>query len=71
MNYREIMEMPTSLLRAQIEANPHSSGWHESCLRAYQILAKVKWLLEKGTDAEVVRELISLMESGAEQRGTE
>lgn len=69
MDYRQIIEMPTSLGRTEINANPNSSGFHESCLRAYHILAKVKWLLDKKTDAEVIRELICLMESTHELAG--
>ena len=39
-------------------------GAHESLLRAYQILIKVKRLLDLGTPREVLLELIALMESG-------
>ncbi len=38
-------------------------GFHESLVRSYHIVNKVKELLEKKTDPEVVLELIALMES--------
>lgn len=38
-------------------------GAHESVMRSYQILGKVKRLLEMGTPVAVVLELIALMES--------
>lgn len=37
--------------------------FHESMMRAYNILAQVKDLLERGTPASVILELITEMES--------
>jgi hypothetical protein len=37
-------------------------GVHESMTRGYQILEKVKYLLELETNPKVIRELISFME---------
>lgn len=62
MRFDEIAKMPTSLEREYVRDSP-CAGWHESLLRSYHILAKVKWLLEKRTDTEVITELIALMES--------
>ena len=62
--YKAIANMPTVLTRKHVsETEAGTKGWHESILRAYQILEKVKWLLEKNTDHQVVLELIALMES--------
>ena len=36
---------------------------HESCLRAYQILRRVKSWLQRGVPAEVILELIDEMEN--------
>jgi len=71
----EIQQFPRSFDRREIEAQymGHDSGllywkgdvpsgWHESLLRSYQILTKVKDLLDKGTPSSVVRELITEME---------
>ena len=64
MNYGQIAKMPTTLTREMLEKDWWAcKGWHESLLRSYQILAKVKWLLEKRTDNEVILELIALMEN--------
>ena len=76
MNIREIQAFPTDITRADIskyirpdilETNIiwHNAplGWHESLLRSYQILQKVKELLGKGTPPDVVLELIEFMES--------
>jgi hypothetical protein len=65
--YLEISLMPTSLGRREVEAQLSESmtlsGWHESVLRAYNILRKTKALLSKGVPPDVVLELIELMES--------
>lgn len=65
MDYVAIALMPTKVMPDDFKG---SSGMHESCLRAYQILGKVKWLLEKKTDPEVITELIRLMETMKPQR---
>lgn len=60
MDISRIMAFPTT-----IKAVPHdSSGVHESILRSYHILGKVKDLLIRGTPADVVLELMAEMESG-------
>lgn len=44
------------------EIPPNCTGVHESVLRAFQILDKVKHLLHRGTPADVILELIDEME---------
>jgi hypothetical protein len=74
-DYGRIANTPTTLGRSDVEADSSCVGWHESLLRAHNILRKVKWLLEKKTDGEVILELIALMESdefladGGKERG--
>ena len=63
LSYYGISAMPTSLNRKDI-IDDGSRGWHESVLRSYHIVKKVRWLLEQGCSAAVVIELIDLMESG-------
>jgi len=60
MNYDTIRGMPTTVTGVPSGTN----GVHESCLRAYQILEKVKWLLNEGSSSHVVLELIKMMELG-------
>ena len=48
---------------------PGCRGVHESVLRGYQILSKVKELLKEGTSAGIVLELIELMESPLPESG--
>ena len=64
MDYDQIRAMPTTLTREEIKdhVDHGARGVHESVLRAYQILGKVKWLIEKGTAPEVIEELIRMME---------
>jgi hypothetical protein len=73
MDYDEIRKMLTVLtpdiVRGDISVFPedalisfHGTGWHESLFRSYQILERVKWLLERGTPSAVVLELIAVME---------
>jgi hypothetical protein len=74
MDFDEIRNFPTVLttdcVRKDVTVFPEgasfefsSTGWHESLLRSYQIVEKVKWLLERGTPSAVVLELIALMEA--------
>ena len=61
MRINEIRNFPTTI------DNPAPgrglpSGWHESLLRSYQIVQKVRELLEKKTPTEVILELIDTME---------
>lgn len=62
-DYIRIANMETSIGRSQIAESPNASGWHESLLRSYHIVQKVKWLLQQETNPKVVLELIGLMES--------
>ena len=55
MEYISIAMQPTML-------DTYGGEHHESVLRAWHIVAKVKWLLSKGTAPEVITELIALME---------
>lgn len=65
MNYLDIAKLKTvfGAEDARFVLDGNCTGMHESLLRSYQILAKVKWLLEKNTATEVVLELIALMET--------
>lgn len=58
MKIREIREMPTVIS----EIPSGTTGVHESCLRAAQILYKAKQLLAAGVSGEVVLELIEEMD---------
>ena len=42
---------------------------HESLTRAWHILAEVKVLLEKGTPADVILEIVALLEIDTKERG--
>lgn len=42
-------------------------GVHESCLRAYQILQKVKYLFAEGVPLKIVLELVKEMETPLER----
>jgi hypothetical protein len=65
VSYDEIRQMPTTIKAEQWRTGDlrTASGVHESALRAYHIVAKVKWLLELKTDPQVVLELLRVMES--------
>lgn len=58
MNIKSISKKPTSV--CSIPAG--CKGVHESTLRAYQILERVKGWLEKGVPADVILELIREIE---------
>lgn len=65
MNYLSIARMPSSITLEQVKEDislSSPSGWHESLLRSYHIVQKVKWLLEMKTSPEVISELIDVME---------
>lgn len=64
MTYEEVRKFKTTVGRedAQAAFGAGCVGIHESTLRAFHILAKVKWLLEKNTAPDVVLELIAFME---------
>ena len=57
MKIREIQEMPTCVLMP----NGYNAT-HESTLKAYQILQKVKYYLEEKVPVQIVLELIKEME---------
>ncbi len=65
MTYDAIREMPTSLKAEQWRTGNlrTSSGVHESCLRSYHVLGKVKELLDLGAHPSIIKELVHLMES--------
>ena len=58
MTLKEIAGMPTCVDKIP----PGSTGVHESCLKAYQILNYAKGLLVKGTPPDVVLKLIQELE---------
>jgi hypothetical protein len=58
VTYDEIRKMPTVIDGIPLGA----VGVHESVLRGYQILQKVKWLLEVDTQPGVIMELVHMME---------
>lgn len=73
MKPSELRQFPTDLSRRDIEPyiSEHTRwswrgdaplAWHESVLRSFQVLQKVKHLLSIGTPAEVILEIIE--ESG-------
>jgi hypothetical protein len=57
MKISEIKECPTVL-----DLGSNDQRFHESIFRSYQILEKVKELLEKGTPGDVVLEIIQYIE---------
>ena len=63
-----IRDWPTTLkpeeVKKDLKENPGTAGWHESLLRSYHIVQKVKWLLAEGTSPEVTLQLIEDMEKG-------
>lgn len=60
-----IANTPTVLKHKELDAN--CVGYHESLLRSYHIVAKLRWLIEKRVDHEVMLELLNLMQSDAFQ----
>lgn len=65
MDYLQINKMNVTLSRQEAEKGLREgcAGFHESILRSFHIVQKVKWLLEQGTKPEVVLDLIALMEN--------
>ena len=59
MTIPQIAGMPTTWKRGDY---PGANGIHESVLRSYNALAKVKWLLKKNVPHEVILTLIHEME---------
>lgn len=71
--YLEIAKRPTvlesSYLRERLAdygRTPIPTGFHESTLRAYSILEKVKELLRQKVPAQMILDLIEIMESKVE-----
>ena len=64
-NYLQIRDTQTSITPdyARKVFNEGAVGIHESVLRSYQILQKVRVLLADGVPPHVVLELIDLMDS--------
>ena len=63
---QEIKGFPVTLDYEAISASltaGHPAGWHESLLRSYHILAKVKEWLSLGAPPSVVLELIEELET--------
>ena len=56
MTLNEVRNFPTT-----IDTGPNSGRVHESVLRSFQIVKKTKELLERGTPAPVLLELIEDM----------
>lgn len=65
MDILEISKLPTCLrIEGEGIRTEGRGGYHESVLRAFNILSKVKSLLELGTPSSVILEVIAVMESG-------
>jgi len=62
MKISKIRDLPTELTWAYLDARRGSQGFHESLLRAYHIVEKVKELLKLGTPQEVILEIIEEIE---------
>lgn len=61
MKIADIRQFPRRLERSVVEVDLRESnigGWHESLLRSFQVLQKVKHLLSINTPAEVILEII-------------
>ena len=67
MNLKGIRAYDRTLTRKRVAADilqcPSISGWHESILRSYQIVQKVKELLEAQTPTAVILEIIADLEA--------
>lgn len=64
MTIQEIMQLPTCVRNI----TPGLSGVHESTLRSYQILQRVKEYLREDYPANAILELVQVMESAAEPK---
>ena len=66
MKLHEIRALPTMLrtevILSELREFPKTSGWHESNLKAWQILAKVKEYMRRGTPSDVILEIIEDLE---------
>ena len=63
MNLLEISKQPTCIRIEGVGVTTDARGYHESILRAFQILTKVKELLAMNTPQSVILEMIEVMES--------
>ena len=63
MDVLEISKMPTVVKIEGVGIHTAASGYHESLLRAWNILRKVKELLDIDTPSSVILEMIAVMES--------
>lgn len=65
MEYDDIRKQRTKLTAQEMREalNCGCSGLHESTMRAWTILEKVKALLSAGTEPAIVSELIAMMET--------
>ncbi len=61
MKVTDIQRLATTI---RIDTSYPSGGLHESVFRSWQIVAKVKELLEQNTPAPLILELIETMEEG-------
>ena len=59
MRLQEIIKIPTVIK----EIPDGSTGVHESCVRSYQILNKVKYYLSKNVPNDIIIELIDELEN--------
>lgn len=60
MDYLKIRDLPTVIDEEFLSLG--AKGIHESVLRSYHILEKVKFLLQEGCSSAVILEIIELME---------
>lgn len=66
MTLREIRKMPTILTNSELNKwkDGGSTGVHESLLRSFHIVEKVKELLEKQVAPQVILEIIEDLKGG-------
>jgi hypothetical protein len=69
MKIHQIQRMPQSSDELTRSHLGEVRNIHESCFRSYQILEKVKELIEHGTPSAVIKELIEEMEFKSDQGG--
>jgi len=69
MKLRDIAKMPTVVTRLQMKQLMQSgcTGVHESMFRSWHVLERVKVYLRSDTPADVILELIEVMDTDFEQ----
>lgn len=67
MKFSEIRAQETSMDKDQLSYG--ATGWHESVLRSYHIVQKIKELLQRNTPADVILEIIEDLESAKTTAG--